>query len=110
MKGWYGVDLDGTLAHYDGWKGEDIIGPPIPVMVEQIKKWLSEGITVKIMTARVSRHGDAKIRNIKTIQDWLEANDLPRLDVTCKKDMAMIALFDDRAYHVLHNDGRIVGW
>ena len=21
MSGWIGVDLDGTLAHYDGWKG-----------------------------------------------------------------------------------------
>ncbi len=21
MSGWIGVDLDGTLAHYDGWNG-----------------------------------------------------------------------------------------
>jgi hypothetical protein len=27
--GWIGVDLDGTLAHYDGWKGIDHIGEPI---------------------------------------------------------------------------------
>ena len=22
-QGWIGVDLDGTLAEYDGWRGED---------------------------------------------------------------------------------------
>jgi hypothetical protein len=51
--GWIGVDLDGTLAHYDGWKGADHIGAPIPVMVERVKGWLAEGKTVKIFTARV---------------------------------------------------------
>ena len=25
-----GVDLDGTLAKYDGWKGHNVIGEPIP--------------------------------------------------------------------------------
>ena len=28
-KGWYGFDLDGTLAKYDGWKGIDHIGEPV---------------------------------------------------------------------------------
>lgn len=35
-KGWIGVDLDGTLAHYEGWKGVEHIGEPIPAMVERI--------------------------------------------------------------------------
>jgi hypothetical protein len=52
-QGWIGVDLDGTLAHYDGWKGADHIGEPIPAMVERVKRWLAEGKTVKIFTARV---------------------------------------------------------
>jgi hypothetical protein len=51
--GWIGVDLDGTLAHYDGWKGADHIGAPIPAMVERVKGWLTEGKTVRIFTARV---------------------------------------------------------
>ena len=29
-KGWYGFDLDGTLAKYDGWKGIDHIGARSP--------------------------------------------------------------------------------
>ncbi len=28
-KGWYAVDLDGTLAFYDEWRGADHIGAPI---------------------------------------------------------------------------------
>ena len=30
------VDLDGTLARYDGWKGIDHIGDPIPLMVSRV--------------------------------------------------------------------------
>ena len=30
MSGWIGVDLDGTLARYDGWRGIDHIGEPMP--------------------------------------------------------------------------------
>ena len=34
-KAWIGTDLDGTLAKYDGWKGWQHIGDPIPKMVER---------------------------------------------------------------------------
>lgn len=56
-KGWYGFDLDGTLAKYDGWKGIDHIGEPVKPMVDLIKRMHAEGKVVKILTARVShRH------------------------------------------------------
>ena len=56
-KGWYGFDLDGTLAKYDKWEGIDHIGEPIEPMVNLIKKMHSEGRVVKILTARVApRH------------------------------------------------------
>lgn len=32
-KPWLGVDLDGTLAVYDKWRGIEHIGAPIPAMV-----------------------------------------------------------------------------
>ena len=57
-KGWIGVDLDGTLAVYYDW---EIIGDPIPLMVERVQQWLKEGKHVKIFTARVS-HGDRRER------------------------------------------------
>lgn len=56
-KGWYGFDLDGTLAKYDGWKGIDHIGEPVKPMVDLIRKMHDEGKVVKILTARVApRH------------------------------------------------------
>ncbi len=46
------VDLDGTLAHYDEFRGKDHIGKPIPKMMERVKKWLDEGQKIVIFTAR----------------------------------------------------------
>jgi hydroxymethylpyrimidine pyrophosphatase-like HAD family hydrolase len=51
---WIGVDLDGTLAHYTGWRGAEHIGVPIPAMLERVQAWVAAGVTVKIFTARAS--------------------------------------------------------
>ena len=102
--GWYGVDLDGTLAHYDGWKGHDYIGKPIPAMVNKVKALLKEGCTVKIVTARAAFPGAAEF-----IHQWLIDQGLPALEVTDKKDFNMIELWDDKARQVRLNTGRIVG-
>jgi len=116
MSGWIGVDLDGTLAHYDGWKNGEI-GEPIPAMVERVKQWLVEGKTVKIFTARVSitggysleshRYADAEfaLEQAKLIADWCEKHIGQRLEVTCIKDFAMTELWDDRAVQVVINTG-----
>ena len=43
------VDLDGTLAEYDGWKGEDVIGDPLPDMAEQYEPpTLEEGSILEL--------------------------------------------------------------
>lgn len=111
-QGWIGVDLDGTLAFYDGWKGETHIGEPVPLMVERIKLWLINGITVKIFTARVAeaeQNADGTAHDIssvvRAIQDWCEINIGQRLEVTNKKDFGMIELWDDRAVQVIPNTG-----
>lgn len=109
--GWIGVDLDGTLAHYDKWRGENHIGDPIPEMVARIKAWIAKGQEVRIMTARVGvaefdteRHERSRR---KLVQDWLEhAAGLPRLEVTCVKDYQMVELWDDRAVSVVPNTGK----
>jgi hypothetical protein len=55
VKGWIGVDLDGTLAHYAGWRGSMHVGPPIVPMLDRVKRWLAEGTyDIRIFTARVS--------------------------------------------------------
>lgn len=109
MSGWIGVDLDGTLAYYDSWKGIEHIDDPIPEMLIRVKEWLSRGKTVKIFTARVSVPEPTKSEVIGYIQDWCQEYGLPRLEVTNVKDFGMIELWDDRAVGVVPNTGRPVG-
>lgn len=102
-KGWIGVDLDGTLAHYDGWDGGGI-GKPIGPMVERVKAWLEAGTEVRIVTARVSVPDQAEDQ-VKRIGAWCEEHVGRVLPVTCCKDYAMVELWDDRAVQVIPNTG-----
>ena len=106
-KGWIGVDLDGTLAHYDRWRGETHIGAPIEKMVGHVKTWLKHGnYDVKVFTARVSSRDDQERAAVeKAIHAWCEEHIGQRLEVVCAKDYAMVALFDDRATQVRPNTG-----
>ncbi len=107
MKGWIGVDLDGTLAYYDGWHGALDIGPPITLMADRIKQWVASGREVRIFTARVATTDQDTVFQITNIiQQWLRDNDLPVLQVTNQKDFGMIELWDDRAVQVESNTGR----
>jgi hypothetical protein len=102
-KGWIGFDLDGTLAHYDEWRGVEVIGAPIPLMVRRLRRYLDDGYTVKIFTARVSEDNP---RVVPAIHEWLAAQGLPPLEVTNVKDFGMIILYDDRCVQVYPNTGR----
>lgn len=104
---WVGVDLDRTLAHFDVWRGPDHIGPPILPMLERVFRWLAEGRTVKIFTARIT-HPDARPETIPAIQDWCESYGLPRLEVTATKDHNCVAIYDDIAVHVVANTGQVL--
>lgn len=112
---WIGCDLDGTLAHYDGWRGEDHIGAPIPAMVERVKAWRADGIQVRILTARVcvvrgtraNKAHAARARGF--IEAWCLEHLGEKLPVTAQKDFQMMELFDDRARQVETNTGRIIG-
>lgn len=98
---WIGVDLDGTLAHYSGWKGEDEIGEPIALMKKRVIAWTAQGWRVKIMTARASQPSA-----VCTIHKWLERHGMPKLEVTNIKDFQMVELWDDRAIRILPNTGQ----
>jgi hypothetical protein len=102
--GWYGVDLDGTLAFYDGWKGDEHIGKPIKPMVAKVIKLLRHGEHVKIFTARAG-HG---LEAIKYIDYWCMATFGVKLEVTNVKDFDMIELWDDRCRQVVQNEGEFV--
>lgn len=126
-KGWYGFDLDGTLAKYDGWRGIDHIGEPVKPMVELIKRMHDEGKVVKIMTARIAPHkledgtvGEAYItvpdgekgapRNYahQFINDWCHFNLGFVPEIVYQKDHLMLELYDDRVKQVVPNEGWLV--
>lgn len=107
---WIGVDLDGTLAHYDGFKGIGEIGEPIAPMVERVKGWLRDGKNVRIFTARMHGHGmqliGGGVADVKTpIEQWCLKHIGQVLDVTNAKDFGMIELWDDRCIQVESNTG-----
>ena len=132
MNGWIGVDLDGTLAHYDGWKGPTHIGAPVPAMLERVKRWLAEGREVRIFTARAwpflvavpepngwrklqvlpeidIRQQNDTIEALAAIAEWCERHLGRALTITCVKDYGMVELWDDRAVQVIPNTGEPVG-
>jgi len=106
--GWIAVDLDGTLAHYDGWKGIDHIGEPIPMMVDRVKGWIAEGKEVRIFTARVHPNQDGrKLEEVRYwIQKWCLTHLGTELAITHEKDFAMEHLWDDRCIQVIPNTGK----
>lgn len=120
VSGWIGVDLDGTLAHYAGWKGADSIGEPIMPMVMRVKRWIKHGLDVRIVTARVAASGhvnadsvldgsDFAAQQVTLIQKWCKTHLGKELPVTASKDFMMIELWDDRCVQVEMNTGAILG-
>lgn len=97
---WIGVDLDGTLARDLGSTRADEIGSPIEPMLIRVKRWIAEGHTVKIFTARASSP-----RQVVAVKEWLASVGLPDLEVTNVKDHRMVELWDDRCVQVTTNQG-----
>ena len=97
------VDLDGTLALYDGWKGPEHIGEPVPLMAQRVREWLEAGIEVRIFTARacVPDH-------IPPIEAWCETHFGVRLQVTNQKEYSTVEFWDDRAITVQENTGVVI--
>jgi hypothetical protein len=101
---WIGYDLDGTLAYYNGWKGIEVIGPPIPRMINHLKASIETFGKVKIFTARACAGEEA----IKYVKEWCLKHIGQELEVTNVKDFGMIRLYDDRSFHVIPNTGNII--
>ena len=95
-KGWIGVDLDGTLAHYSGYKGDGHVGAPVEPMVKKVRVWLQEGRDVRLFTARQPH---------PAIRKWMKEHLGEVLPITHTKDHHMQALYDDRVVQVKRNTG-----
>lgn len=101
LPGWIGVDLDGTLAEFNG--DMSYIGEPVMPMLNRVKSWIAGGREVRIFTARA---GDEA--SCEQIRLWLKKVGMPELAITDRKDFAMISLWDDRAVQVIRNTGEII--
>lgn len=95
------VDLDGTLAHHEKWVAPEVIGEPIPAMMERVKQWVAEGKIVKIFTARYMEHHGF-------VRAWLKSHGLGQIEVTSIKGIDAYEFWDDRAVPVEMNTGRIM--
>ena len=97
-QGWIGVDLDGTLASYDHYRGDEHGGAPIEPMVKRVRQWIDEGKDVRLFTAR-SPH--------PAIRRWMKEHLGVILPITNTKDPGMHLLIDDRAIGVERNTGKL---
>lgn len=105
-QGTVAVDLDGTLAKYDGYKGAEEIGEPVPAMLKRVKDWLKTGRRVVIFTARVASDRDGK--KTQAIERWCLKYLGRSVDVTALKTPDIIEFWDDRAHRVERNTGKLL--
>lgn len=124
-RGWVGIDWDGTLVTLgDEDYDPESFGEFVPEMSERVKQYLIEDVhDVKIMTARVAmpvpKPGDDQNvlriayddmhRARKAIQLACLKEFGVALPVVASKDRDMVALYDDRAFQVQKNTGKIIG-
>lgn len=94
------VDLDGTLSKYDGWKGEDHFGKPVPGAREAMEELRDWGWLIVVYTTR---------GNDGLIRGWLVENEIPFDAInsslhnppSCSSKPIATVYFDDReAHHV----------
>ena len=83
------VDLDGTLASYDGWKGEWQIGDPIDGAIAAMAVLIAQGHNVYVHTVREEK---------EHVEGWLRKHEFPsKMKVwSGAKPIAMVYI-DDRA-------------
>ena len=105
--GWVGVDLDGVLASYEHWIGEEHVGEPIIPMIRLVQHLLTNGYDVRIFTARVAGKTPPELEKItRAIDAWCIKHIGRALPITCIKDYNMIVLYDDRCVQMIPNTGR----
>lgn len=81
------LDFDGTIAEYEGWRGDWHVGDPIPGAKEFVERLVGKGFNVVVYTART---------HLSPIRNWLRAWGFPNLAV--KRKMVAAVYVDDRAH------------
>lgn len=103
------VDLDGVLAHYEGWKGAGHIGEPRP----GAKEFMAELIRfakVVVFTTRAKAdfedrpEGATPESLARLVGDWLCGHSIDHDEVYCGQGKPMaVAYVDDRAVPIVSN-------
>lgn len=65
-----GIDLDGTLAEYDGWKGIDVIGPPKQGAGSFLRALKEQGWTICVWSTRADVYVDRWL-SMYDLQEWV---------------------------------------
>lgn len=104
------VDLDGTLAEYDGWQGVDHFGPPRDSAAGFMQQLIDAGYHVVVYTTRTNENmpgrppGADKWTLIQLVEEWLERNNIPFHEVWSEDGKPPAAAFvDDKAVPVPQN-------
>lgn len=97
------VDLDGTLAFYDGWKGWDKIGPVLPGARDFLMELKRRGCEIVIYTTRCNpntpgKDGITKEELALKVEGWMYHNDMPYDSIYQGEGKPLCAaIVDDRA-------------
>jgi hypothetical protein len=106
------VDFDGTMAYYDKWEGPEVVGEPIPCMIEKIKKALKDDHEVTVYSARLTASPEYGIYDPKiaknTIDIFCLENFGQKLPVTNIKGPAD-EFWDDKCKRIILNTGLTMG-
>lgn len=100
-----GVDLDGTMAHYNGWAGEDHIGEPIEAVCARVRAALMAGMDVWVFTARMSHPERIPGRCESVVAQWTLRVFGRVLPVTGMKRIEFDEIWDGKAVGVGSNTG-----
>lgn len=94
------IDLDATLAEYDGWQGVEHIGDPIPgsqAFVAAVSEFADVVVFTTRMNTDVNKGYDVN-RLGYLIQDWLTSHKFPAVGIWCGQGKPLAAAYvDDRA-------------
>lgn len=104
MKHHVAVDLDGTLAEYDRWRGNHHIGQPVAAILDRVIALLKDGHEVTIFTSRVAGDWPDHIKDLEQtrryIEMWCHEHVGRILPVTAIKHGWFTEFWDDKALGV----------
>lgn len=105
-------DFDGTLAHYDEWKGSEATGAPVPLMVKKVQEVIKNGDEAAVFTARLTPGGGFDpcdpLLVTKVIEDWCLKHIGQKLPVTNIKGFSEVT-YDDKTLRIVRNTGLTEG-